>query len=100
MEVVRELLSQTLLLPVHKNVCADVHAHFQRLVQPMLSAHSRQRCGIKPVVNEVCMTEVHIRGNSQRHGDVLGQSGTLHDVSPPAHILKSFAPLAQRPVGP
>ena len=43
-EVVRALLSETLLLPVYKDVCADVHAHFELLVQPTLSAHSRQRC--------------------------------------------------------
>ncbi|KAK9837462.1 hypothetical protein WJX81_004335 [Elliptochloris bilobata] len=42
-EVVHGLLSETLLLLVYNDVCTDVHAHFQRLVQPTLSAHSRQR---------------------------------------------------------
>lgn len=60
-EVVRGLLSETLLLPVYKDVCADVHAHFQRLVQPTLSAHSWQRCGITLVLSVLCTTEVHIR---------------------------------------
>lgn len=79
-EVVRGLLSETLLLPVYKDVCADVHAHFQRLVQPTLSAHSRQRCGVALfALCEMCMTEVHIRVIAV-HDAVLGQSCALPEV--------------------
>lgn len=100
-EVVRGLLSEMLLLPVHKDICADVHAHFQRLVQPTLTAHSRQRCVSMLLLYEVCFTD---RGAHLCKAEycilVFGHDSTLRMTIQIQPTWKRFAPTAQRPIGP
>ena len=43
-DVIRGLLSEMLLLPVYRDISADAHALFLRLVQPTLTLHSHERC--------------------------------------------------------
>jgi hypothetical protein len=42
--VLRGLLAETLLLPVHHELCVDAHALALRLLLPTLAGRGRERC--------------------------------------------------------
>jgi len=43
-DVLRGLLAETLLLPVHRELCVDAHALALRLLLPTLAGRGRERC--------------------------------------------------------